>query len=52
MLIEVPDIEVSVECDRCKCELDADFNERTRTIKVEPCVTCMDTEREAGRNEE
>lgn len=52
MLIEIADIEISAKCSRCNRAIDADFNQRTMTVEVEPCENCMDDEREAGRNEE
>jgi hypothetical protein len=50
MLIDVPDLDISVECDRCKASLDAEWNEQNQTIKVTPCPDCIDSEREDARN--
>ena len=42
---------LDVDCSECGLPLEASFEERTDTIKVEPCVSCLLKEKEAGVQE-
>ena len=43
------EVDITVECDECGSELEADF--RYNTLTVEPCETCLDGKYNEGHQD-
>jgi hypothetical protein len=44
------DVGITIQCSRCKSELDAELTERygTWTLEADPCETCLQESAEKG----